>query len=77
MDHELFLVFLHALENWKPSWGVLPGRCQDLLSILVPENSWFTLFYCTTNITLIVGHDTTTLDLHPKVMLYIVSVVWK
>lgn len=27
MDHELFLVFLHALENyWKPSWGVPPGR---------------------------------------------------
>ena len=46
MDHELFLVFLHALENWKPSWGVcfLGGFSsltlrQDLLSILVPENS--------------------------------------
>lgn len=33
MDHELFLVFLHALENWKPTLR------QDLLSILVPENS--------------------------------------
>ena len=48
MDHELFLVFLHALENyWKP-WGVrgcfLGGLVASLcaktfLSILVPENS--------------------------------------